>query len=78
MKAFDFQDWCKVADLMSYKKNLSLDGLDKILKIKNGMNTNRWVVEPVFTVRLHIKDVFLLKLIQIYFGVIGKYMYIII
>ena len=31
-----------------------------------------WVVEPVFTVRLHIKDVFLLKLIQIYFGVIGK------
>ena len=26
---------------MSYKKNLSLDGLDKILKIKNGMNTNR-------------------------------------
>ena len=41
VKAFDFQDRCNVADLMSYKKNLSLDGLDKILKIKNGMNTNR-------------------------------------
>ena len=31
-----------------------------------------WVVEPVFTVRLHIKDVSLLKLIQTYFGGIGK------
>ena len=31
-----------------------------------------WVVEPVFTVRLHLKDVSLLKLIQTYFGGIGK------
>ena len=31
-----------------------------------------WVVEPVFTVRLHIKDVSLLKLMQTYFGGIEK------
>lgn len=31
-----------------------------------------WVVEPVFTVRLHIKDVSVLNLLQAYFGGIGK------
>ena len=31
-----------------------------------------WIVEPVFTIRLHIKDVFVLNLIQAYFDGIGK------
>lgn len=40
-----------------------------------GKNKNMkigWVVEPVFTVCLHINDVSLLKLMQTYFGGIGK------
>lgn len=53
-------------------------GYIKYEKLKMEWILIGWVIEPVFTVRLHIKDVFLLKLIQIYFGVIGKYMYIII
>ena len=41
VKAKDFQDFKKVAELMSYKKHLTRDGLDQILKIKNVMNINR-------------------------------------
>ena len=41
VKVKDFQDFQKVAELMSYKKHLTRDGLDQILKIKNVMNTNR-------------------------------------
>jgi len=37
----DFKDWCLVAELIISKKHLTRDGLDQILKIKNGMNTNR-------------------------------------
>ena len=41
VKALNFDDWCRVAELMSSKKHLTRDGLDQILKIKNVMNTNR-------------------------------------
>ena len=41
VKPKDFQDFHHVAELMSSKKHLTRDGLDQILKIKNGMNTNR-------------------------------------
>ena len=41
IKAIDFQDWCKVAELMNTKKHLTPEGLDQIRKIKDGMNKNR-------------------------------------
>ena len=39
VKAMDFQDWCKVAELMKVKAHLTREGLDQIAKIKE--NTNR-------------------------------------
>ena len=41
VKAADFQDWCKVAELMKTKKHLTPEGLDQIRKIKAGMNMGR-------------------------------------
>ena len=40
-KSEDFQDWCKDAEIMKKKKHLTLDGLEKIKKIKAGMNRGR-------------------------------------
>ena len=41
VKALDFADWCQVAELINEKKHLTMDGLEKIKKIKDGMNTGR-------------------------------------
>ena len=41
VKAGDFADWCKAAELMKNKAHLTKDGLEKIRKIKAGMNTGR-------------------------------------
>ena len=41
VKAIDFADWCKVAEMMKEKKHLTPEGLDQIRKIKAGMNTGR-------------------------------------
>jgi hypothetical protein len=41
VKAQDFNDWCKVADLITQKKHLTKEGLNEIRKIKAGMNTER-------------------------------------
>ena len=41
MKALDFEDWCKAAELMKEKKHLTAEGLEEIKKIKTGMNTGR-------------------------------------
>ena len=38
VKELDFSDWCKVAELIKNKANLTKDGLDKIHQIKAGMN----------------------------------------
>ena len=43
VKHLDFQDFCKVAELMKNKAHLTRDGLDRIRKIKKGMNTGRRV-----------------------------------
>lgn len=40
-KALDYADFCKVAQLMQDKAHLTKEGLDKIRKIKAGMNTGR-------------------------------------
>ena len=41
VKALDFADWCKVAELMKEKKHLTAEGLEDIKQIKAGMNTGR-------------------------------------
>ena len=41
VKALDFTDWCKVAELMQEKKHLTKKGLEQIRKIKAVMNTGR-------------------------------------
>lgn len=41
VKQLDFQDWCKVANLMNEKKHLTTEGLNLIRSIKSGMNTRR-------------------------------------
>ena len=41
VKALDFHDWCKVAELMIEKKHLTAEGLEEIRKIKAGMNRGR-------------------------------------
>jgi len=41
IKSFDFEDFCKIEELMKNKEHLTKDGLEKIEKIKSGMNTKR-------------------------------------
>ena len=40
-KLLDFQDWCKVAEMMKRKKHLTIEGLNEIRVIKAGMNRGR-------------------------------------
>lgn len=40
-KSLDFQDWCKVADLMKGNKHLTKEGIEQIRSIKSSMNTAR-------------------------------------
>ena len=41
VKALDFADWCKVAEMMKDNKHLTPEGLEQIRQIKAGMNTGR-------------------------------------
>ena len=41
VKALDFADWCKVAEIMKEKRHLTREGLEQIRQIKAGMNTGR-------------------------------------
>ena len=41
VKALDFADWCKVAEMMKDKKHLTKQGIENIKKIKAGMNRGR-------------------------------------
>ena len=41
VKALDFDDWCKVAELVKNKEHLNIDGLNKITEIANNINLNR-------------------------------------
>lgn len=41
VKALDFSDWCKVAEMRERKQHLTSEGLDKIRQIKAGMNRGR-------------------------------------
>ena len=41
VKASDFQDWCRVADIIKSKDHLTTQGLSLINDIKKGMNKSR-------------------------------------
>ena len=41
VKALDFADWCRAAELMKNQKHLTAEGLEEIKQIKAGMNTGR-------------------------------------
>ena len=41
VKYLDYLDWCKIANLMSEGKHLTIEGLKLITEIKYGMNTGR-------------------------------------
>ena len=41
VKAKDFQDWCEVLEIIQAKGHMTQEGLDKIIKIKAGMNKAR-------------------------------------
>ena len=41
VKRDDFEDFCRVAEIIKDKKHLTAEGLDQIRKIKAGMNTGR-------------------------------------
>ena len=41
VKFLDFQDFCKVANIMKEKGHLNIEGLNLIRKLKEGMNTGR-------------------------------------
>lgn len=43
VKLKDFDDWCRVAELMKEKKHLTQEGLVQIRKIKASMNKGRVV-----------------------------------
>jgi hypothetical protein len=40
-KKLNFQDFCKVVELMQNKAHLTSEGLEEIRKIKSGMNTGK-------------------------------------
>ena len=39
--ALDFNDWCKVAELVKNKEHLNIEGLNKIIEIVDGINLHR-------------------------------------
>ena len=47
VKSKDFEDFCKVAELMQNKEHLTAEGLNKIRKIKAGMNKGRCVPQQI-------------------------------
>jgi hypothetical protein len=40
-KLLDYLDFCKAVNLIKSKNHLTKEGLNKIIKIKSGMNSNR-------------------------------------
>jgi hypothetical protein len=41
IKLLNYQDWCEIAKLIAEGSHLTAEGLEKINKIKLGMNTGR-------------------------------------
>lgn len=40
VKLLDFQDFCKIANIMEEKGHLIIEGTDAIIRIKEGMNNH--------------------------------------
>ena len=40
-KQLDYQDFCKITNLMKEKAHITTEGFNEIRKIKKGMNTSR-------------------------------------
>ena len=49
IKYFDYLDFLKAVNLIKEKKHLTLEGLEEIQKIKNGMNSRRdvWINDTI-------------------------------
>jgi LAGLIDADG endonuclease len=45
VKSEDYHNWCEAAELMKQSKHLTKDGINQIIKIKQGMNKNRPIKE---------------------------------
>jgi uncharacterized protein involved in tellurium resistance len=43
VKALDFKDFCEIAELINKKDHLTVEGLNKINKIKENMNKGRYI-----------------------------------
>jgi hypothetical protein len=43
VKALDFEDWVKVAEMIQSKEHLTNEGFDKICHIKTKMNRGRYL-----------------------------------
>ena len=41
IKFLDYLDWCQVADIIKEKGHLTIEGLNKIRQLKQGMNRGR-------------------------------------
>ena len=53
IKSEDFMDFCEVVNMMKVKVHLTQDGLNKIQKIKVGMNKGRsWCAERASTLQM--------------------------
>lgn len=42
VKLQDFEDWCRVAEIIKSQNHLTSEGLDQIRDIKTGMNKGRY------------------------------------
>jgi hypothetical protein len=43
VKALDFEDWAKVAEMIQTKVHLTKEGLDQIRQIRVGLNKGRYL-----------------------------------
>ena len=41
VKTLNFNDWCAAAEIVKQSKHLTEDGLNQIIRIKQGMNSKR-------------------------------------
>lgn len=44
IKYLDYQDWCKIANLINERKHHTVEGLEEIKQIKSGMNKGRKIL----------------------------------
>jgi hypothetical protein len=62
IKAQDFEDFCKLAELVKTGKHLTLEGLNEILNIKNSMNKGRKtdIIKDIEEIKITKSDITIL------------------